>query len=155
MDDLHVIEEIRRLKYRYLRGVDQKRWDLLEQALTEDAVADYGTKAMGEPLVLTGRAAILDFMRQNLGGDKIITFHFAGQPEIDVDGDSATGTWAFEDTVIIKEHRLVIKGAAYYEEEYVRSPEHGWRIKHIGYNRLYEAMVSWDDLPSLKFLAGV
>ncbi|MFC0108043.1 nuclear transport factor 2 family protein [Kibdelosporangium aridum] len=155
MDDLHVIEEIRRLKYRYLRGVDQKRWDLLEDALTEDAVADYGTKAMGEPLVLTGRAAILDFMRQNLGGDKIITFHFAGQPEIDVDGDSATGTWAFEDTVIVKEHRLVIKGAAYYEEQYVRSPEHGWRIKHIAYNRLYEAMVSWDDLPSLKFLAGV
>lgn len=153
--DLHVIEEIRRLKYRYLRGVDQKRWDLLENALTEDAVADYGTKAMGEPLVLTGRAAILDFMRQNLGGDKIITFHFAGQPEIDVDGDAATGTWAFEDTVIVKEHRLVIKGAAYYEEEYVRSAEHGWRIKHIAYNRLYEVMVSMDDLPSLKFLAGV
>jgi hypothetical protein len=155
MDDLHVIEEIRRLKYRYLRGVDQKRWDLLENALTEDAVADYGTKTMGEPLVLTGRAAILDFMRQNLGGDKIITFHFAGQPEIDVDGDSATGTWAFEDTVIVKEHRLLIKGAAYYEEEYVRSPDAGWRIKHIAYNRLYEVMVSMDDLPSMKFLAGV
>nr|WP_042187279.1 nuclear transport factor 2 family protein [Kibdelosporangium sp. MJ126-NF4]CEL17961.1 Bile acid 7-alpha dehydratase BaiE [Kibdelosporangium sp. MJ126-NF4]CTQ90811.1 Bile acid 7-alpha dehydratase BaiE (EC 4.2.1.106) [Kibdelosporangium sp. MJ126-NF4] len=155
MDDMREVEEIRRLKYRYLRGVDQKRWDLLEAALTEDAVADYGTRAMGEPLVLTGRPAILDFMRQNLDGDKIITFHFTGQPEIDIVGDTATGTWAFEDTVIIKEHRSVIKGAAYYEEEYVRSLEAGWQIKRIFYKRIYEVMVSMDDLPSMRFLAGV
>jgi hypothetical protein len=153
--DMLAIEEIRRLKYRYLRGVDQKRWEQLESTLTEDAVADYGTRTMGKPLVLTGRAAILEFMRQNLGGDGIITFHFAGQPEIDIDGDTATGIWAFEDTVIVKEQRLIIRGAAYYEEEYVRVPGDGWRIRHIAYKRLYETMESMDDTPSLKFLAGV
>ena len=153
--DIVAIEEIKRLKYRYLRAVDQKRWDLLEAALTEDAVADYGTRAMGEPLVLTGRAAILEFLRRNLGGDRIRTFHFCGQPEIDVDGDEATGTWAFEDTVIVKDRRLVIKGAAYYEECYVRTPKAGWRIRHIAYNRIYEVSLSTDDLPSLRFLVGV
>ncbi|ONI71098.1 bile-acid 7-alpha-dehydratase [Actinosynnema sp. ALI-1.44] len=153
--DIVAIEEIKRLKHRYLRAVDQKRWDVLEAALAEDAVADYGTRAMGKPLVLTGRAAILEFMRQNLGGDQIVTFHFCGQPEIDIDGHEATGTWAFQDTVIVKQHRLVIKGAAYYEEKYVRSPEDGWRIRHIAYNRIYEVTVSMDDMPSMKFLAGV
>jgi hypothetical protein len=152
--DLQALEEIRQLKHRYLRSVDQKRWDILENALTEDAVADYGTRTMGEPLVLTGRAEILDFMRQNLGGDGIITFHFCGQPEIEVDGDTATGIWAFHDTVIVKEQRLVIRGAAYYEEKYVRTGE-GWRISYLTYTRVYETMESMDDTPSLKFLAGV
>ncbi|MET0237805.1 MAG: nuclear transport factor 2 family protein [Kibdelosporangium sp.] len=152
--DLQALEEIRQLKHRYLRAVDQKRWDVLEAALTEDAVADYGTRTMGKPLVLTGRAEILAFMRDNLGGDGIVTFHFCGQPEIDVDGDTATGTWAFQDTVIVKEQRLVIRGAAYYEEKYVRLPE-GWRIAYLTYNRIYETMESLDDTPSLKFLAGV
>jgi hypothetical protein len=152
--DLQALEEIRQLKHRYLRAVDQKRWDVLEAALAEDAVADYGTRTLGKPLLLTGRAEILAFMRDNLGGDGIITFHFCGQPEIDIDGDTATGIWAFQDTVILKERRVVIKGAAYYEEKYVRLPE-GWRISYLTYNRIYETMESLDDTPSLKFLAGV
>jgi hypothetical protein len=148
--DLLAIEDIRRLKYRYLRAVDQKKWDDLESALTPDAVANYGTPAMGRPLVLEGRDTILKFMRDNLGGRNIVTFHFAGQPEIDVDGDRATGTWAFEDTVIVQDHRLVIKGAAYYEETYARDTEAGWRISRIGYVRTYEMTHSLDDLPSLR-----
>jgi hypothetical protein len=48
----------------------------------------------------------------------------------------------------------VIRGAAYYEEKYVRLPE-GWRIAYLTYTRIYETMESMDDTPSLKFLAGV
>jgi hypothetical protein len=154
IDELLAIEDIRRVKYRYLRAVDQKKWDELESVLTPDAVADYGTPAMGKPLKLEGRDAILKFMRNALGGDNITTFHFCGQPEIDVDGDNAAGTWAFEDTVIVKDHRLVIKGAAYYEERYVRDPEAGWRIAHIQYVRTFEMTHSLDDLPSLQLTTG-
>jgi hypothetical protein len=148
--DLLAIEDIRRIKYRYLRAVDQKKWAELESVLTPDAVANYGTPAMGKPLVLTGRDAIVNFMRDNLGGTDIVTFHFAGQPEIDVDGDNASGTWAFEDTVIVNSHRLMIKGAAYYEEKYVRDPAAGWQISHIQYVRTFEMTHSLDDLPSLR-----
>ena len=35
--DLAVLEDIRQLKYRYLRCVDQKRWDELADVFTEDA----------------------------------------------------------------------------------------------------------------------
>ena len=45
--DLIALEEIRQVKYRYLRCVDQKRWDEFADTLTLDATASYGTPAMG------------------------------------------------------------------------------------------------------------
>ncbi|AXB41146.1 nuclear transport factor 2 family protein [Amycolatopsis albispora] len=151
--DLAALEEIKRLKYRYLRCVDTKDWDDLAGALTADAVADYGTPSYGKPLVLTGRDAILEFLRNTLGPE-IITTHFACQPEIDIDGDRATGTWAFQDLVIATEHRVVIAGAAFYEDTYHRGDDGRWRIAHTGYQRTYEATHSLDDLPSFRLTAN-
>jgi uncharacterized protein (TIGR02246 family) len=151
--DLAVLEEIRQLKYRYLRCVDQKRWDELADVFTKDATVDYGTRVYGKPLKLAGRDEIIAFFRAKLGPE-IITVHAAGQPEITVDGDGATGIWRFEDTVIATEHRTVIAGAAYYQDRYERGADGTWRIAHTGYVRTYEAMMSLDDLPSFKFLAG-
>lgn len=149
--DLQAIEEIKRLKHRYLRCVDLKRWEDVADTFADDATAGYGTKALGDPVSLTGRPAIMDFLRQSLDND-IVTTHFAVQPEIEVDGDTATGLWPFEDTVIVLEHRLVIKGAAIYEDRYRREADGRWRITHTGYTRTYEMMLSLDDLPSLRFL---
>ena len=81
--------------------------------------------------------AIVAFLRERLGPD-IITVHFAGQPEIDVDGDTATGTWCFEDTVIATEYRVVITGAAFYEDTLPARRGRPWRIAHTGYERTYE-----------------
>lgn len=86
-------------------------------------------------------------------GQGIITVHFCGQPEIDIDGDEATGTWCFEDTVIAPEHRVMIKGSAYYEDRY-RREDGKWRISHVGYVRTYELMLSFDDLPSFQLIAN-
>ena len=108
--DLAALEEIRRLKYRYLRCVDLKLWDEMADVFTPDATVDYGTLALGQPVRLSGREEIVAFLRDKLGPD-IITVHFASQPEIDVDGDEASGTWSFEDTVIATEYRVLIKGA--------------------------------------------
>ena len=92
-------------------------------------------------------------MRNQLGPG-LITTHFATQPEIDVDGDTATGTWAFEDTVISTEHRMVIAGAAFYEDRYRRGEDGRWRIEHTGYQRTYEVTFKLDDLPSLRITAN-
>jgi SnoaL-like domain len=151
--DLVTLEEIRQLKYRYLRYVDQKRWDEMADVFTSGATVDYGTRALGEPVKLSGRDEIIAFFRDNLGPE-IITVHAAGQPEITVDGDTATGSWRFEDTVIATEYRIVIKGAAFYQDRYERGADDGrWRIAHTGYVRIFEVMLSLDDLPSLKFTA--
>ncbi len=152
--DLVTLEEIRQLKYRYLRCVDQKLWDEIGDVFTSGATVDYGTRAYGKPLKLAGRAEIVEFFRTTLGPE-LITVHAAGQPEISVDGETATGSWRFEDTVIATEHRVVVTGAAFYTDRYERGADGKWRIAHTGYVRTYEAMLSLDDLPSFRFTAGL
>jgi hypothetical protein len=151
--DLVALEEIRRVKYRYLRCVDLKLWDEMADVFTPDASADYGTHAVKESLNLRGREEILSYLRENLGPN-IITVHRCGQPEIEVDGDRATGIWSFEDTVIAMDFKVLIKGAAFYEDTYERGEDGRWRISHIGYTRIYETMNSLDDTPSLRFIAN-
>jgi hypothetical protein len=151
--DLAALEEICRLKYRYLRCVDLKLWDEIADVFTPDATVDYGTLALGQPVRLTGRDDIVAFLRDKLGPG-IITVHFASQPEIDIDGEQASGTWSFEDTVIATEYRVLIKGAAFYEDRYAQCGDGRWRISHTGYVRTYEVMMSLDDVPSLKFTAN-
>lgn len=150
--DLVALEEIKRLKHRYLRAIDTKDWDLLTDVFTEDATAHYGTPTYGSPLRLAGRDAIVGFMRDQLGPG-LITTHFATQPEIDIDGDEASGTWAFQDTVIAVEYRLAIIGAAFYSDRY-RRVEDRWQIAHTGYERTYEAKLKLDDLPSFRLTAN-
>jgi hypothetical protein len=150
--DLATIEEIRQVKYRYLRCVDLKLWDELAEVFTPDATVDYGTQVYGKPLKLAGRDEIVGFLRDKLGPD-MITVHRAGQPEITVDADTAHGTWSFEDTVIATQYRVVITGAAFYRDRYERGADGRWRIAHTGYVRTYEAMMSLDDLPSFRITA--
>ncbi|GAA3395158.1 nuclear transport factor 2 family protein [Cryptosporangium minutisporangium] len=154
LDYLLTLEDLRQLKYRYLRSVDHKLWDELADTLTEDAVADYGTPAMGgDNLLLTGRTAIVEFMRKNLGPG-LISVHLAGQPELSVNGDQATGTWGFSDLIIAPEYKVVIQGAAFYEDTYRRGDDGVWRISRTGYTRTYEASMSLDDLPSFRLTAN-
>lgn len=151
--DLDTLEEIRRLKYRYVRTLDLKRWDEFAATLAEDATVDYGTPVYGQPIKLAGRDEIVTFMRDRLGPE-IITVHLIGQPEIDVDGDDATGTWGMQDTVIATEYQIVIQGAAYYEDRYRRGADGVWRISHTGYERTYEATLALKDLPGFRLTAN-
>jgi uncharacterized protein (TIGR02246 family) len=148
--DLVALEEIRRLKYRYLRCVDLKLWDEFAEVFTQDAVAEYDTPVLGKTLRLEGRDAIVQYMRENLDSGKI-SAHTAGCPEIDVDGDRATGIWSLDDTIIIPEHNLLIRGAAFYRDVYRRGEDGRWLVEKTGHRRTYEYMVSLDDAPSLKF----
>jgi ketosteroid isomerase-like protein len=152
--DPAILEEIRQVKYRYLRCVDTKLWDEIGDTFTEDATVDYGTMAYGKPLKMSGRDEIVEFFRKNLGPE-ILTVHAAGQPEISVadDGLTATGIWSFQDTVIATKYRVVVSGAAFYHDRYRRDEDGRWRIAHTGYVRTYEAMMSLDDLPSFKLIA--
>ncbi len=129
LDDVRAIEQ---LKYRYTRCLDLKLWDDFAATLTDDIAASYGS------LTFNGRDAVVDFMRTSLV-PAIITVHHVHHPEITVDADRATGTWYLQDTVLITEQRLLLRGAAFYDDEYVRT-EAGWRIARTGYTRSYESM---------------
>jgi SnoaL-like domain len=149
--DLEAIESIRQLKYRYFRSLDLKLWDEFADTLTDDVDGAYGTKVYGEPLSFTGRDEVTKFMRENIT-ETMLTVHVASHPEIEVNGDTATASWCFEDTVIVPEYRVKIRGAGYYSDSYRRDADGKWRISKIGYTRIYEAMESLDDTPSWKLL---
>lgn len=151
--DLVAIEEIKRLKHRYFRTLDLKLWDDFGDCLADDIDAKYGTQAMKEPLHFDSRAAVVDYMSANLGPG-IITTHIASHPEIDVDGDAATGSWGFEDTVIVPDFKVVVRGSGYYEERYRRDGDGRWRIAATRYQRIYEAVTSLDDTPSFHLIAN-
>lgn len=143
--DLVALDELKRLKYRYLRTLDLKLWDDFAGTLAAEATADYGAR-----LKFTGRAEIVQFMRNSVN-DSIITEHHVGHPEIEIDGDTATGTWYLQDVVIATTERMMLRGAAFYHDQYARSADGSWQITYTGYQRTYEYWVSFDDVPSLKF----
>jgi hypothetical protein len=151
--DLVALEEIRRLKYRYFRTLDLKEWDEFAQTLTEDVLGAYGTRVYGEKLTLDGRAAIVGFMREQLTSS-VVTMHVAQHPEIEIDGDTAQGSWGFEDTVIVPDFKVFIRGAGYYRDQYRRGPDGVWRIAGTTYERIFESMQSLDDTPSFKLVAN-
>ncbi|MGW5436960.1 nuclear transport factor 2 family protein [Nocardia asteroides] len=151
--DLVAIEEIKRLKHRYLRTLDLKLWDEFADCLAEDISARYGTQAMDKPLHYDNRADVVAFMEQNLGSG-IVTVHIANHPEIEVDGETATGSWAFEDTVLVPAAQLQIRGGGYYSDTYRRDPDGVWRISSTRYERIYEAVTSLADTPSFKLIAN-
>lgn len=131
------IADITRLKYRYLRCLDTKQWDDFTGCFTEDATADYNG------LEFTDRASLVDYMRENLGAG-VLTMHQAHHPEIDVDADTATGTWYLHDKVIVDAFRFALEGGAFYSDRYVRTTD-GWRIQHTGYRRTFEMTWNLDD----------
>ena len=142
--DLETVAAISRLKYKYLRALDTKSWDEFADTLIPTATATYGVD-----LQFDSRDGLVDFMRNTLG-PHVITEHHCDHPEIDIDGTEATGTWYLADTVLIPEHKMVLRGAAFYSDRYVLCDDGQWRIAHTGYARTYEVVVSLTDLPTFK-----
>ncbi|HJP66700.1 MAG TPA: nuclear transport factor 2 family protein, partial [Actinomycetota bacterium] len=58
--------------------------------------------------------------------------------------ETATGIWALEDVVISLDHQVTIRGAAFYRDEYVKI-DGSWRIKHTGYERVFEEIEPRND----------
>src|SRR6185295_13828261 len=132
--DLVEIELIKRLKYKYMRCLDQKKWDEMANTFTEDAVAEYS----GGKYTYEGRDAILGFFRAAMGSTSFLSSHRVHHPEIDLTGPTtATGTWALEDVVVDASRDFSLRGAAFYTDEYVKV-DGGWRIRRTSYLRSYE-----------------
>jgi bile-acid 7alpha-dehydratase len=149
-EDLVEMEQIKRLKYKYLRCLDQKLWDEMVECFTEDAVAEYS----GGKYTYNGRQAILDFLRRSMGAESFHSSHRVHHPELELtSGTTATGVWALEDVVVETKWEITIRGAAFYRDEYVK--EQGrWRIRRTGYLRTYEEIQPRKDVPGLRLTAS-
>lgn len=136
-------EAITRVKYRYLRALDTKHWDDFAATLTEDVRGDYGS-SVGKELHFSNRADLVDYMRSACGPN-VVTEHRVTHPEIDVTGDTASGSWYLQDRVIVAEYNFMLIGAAFYRDQYRRMAD-GWKISATGYDRTYEATMSLEGL---------
>jgi hypothetical protein len=139
VDDLTLISQ---LKYRYLRTLDTKQWDRFEECFLPDATADYNG------LLFENRSELVAYMRENVG-EGVLTMHQVHHPELEVDGDTATGRWYLQDKVIVPAFQFMLEGAAFYEDRYARTPD-GWRVAYTSYRRTFEITYNLADLPGTK-----
>ena len=150
MVDLQELEAIKRLKYKYLRCLDLKQWDEMAACFTPDAICSYGDGQYA----FAGRDQIIQFLRDALGPHNLISSHRVHQPEIDLtSATTAIGSWALEDIVIETTSNTIIRGAAFYRDEY-RKAGGQWQIKSTGYQRLFEERLSSSDTPSWRLTAN-
>jgi hypothetical protein len=141
-EDLVELEQIKAVKYRYLRAVDTRDWDLLATTLTADARAAYSAGKLS----YDGRDAIIEFLSSSMPAKEMLTSHRVHHPEIVLTGPTtATARWALEDVVIIESANLTLHGAAYYEDE-MQKVDGEWKIRSTGYRRLYEETSERDGL---------
>lgn len=150
MADLQQLEAIKRLKYRYLRCLDQKLWDELATCFTADARCSYGDGKYA----YEGREAIMKFLEGSMPST-MLTSHRVHHPEIELTSETtATGVWALDDVVIETQHEFTIRGAAFYSDEYVKV-DGEWKIRSTGYRRVFEEMQSRKESESLKLTANM
>lgn len=126
---LEDIEEIKKLKARYFRFLDTKRWKEFGDLFTEDAVSR--SPDTGEPAA-RGREAIVERVKSVVRD--AVTVHYGHMPEIELTGDAtARGIWSMFDFVDYGPSSW--KGYGHYEEEYVKVNGQ-WKIKSFRLTRL-------------------
>ena len=149
-EDLVEIELIKRVKYAYFRCLDLKEWDAIGELFTEDATSAYSAGAY----TYEGRDAIVEFFRKAMGRETFLSSHKAHHPEITLTGpDTATGVWALEDWVVDTQWQLDIRGAAFYEDEYVKVGG-AWKIQRTAYKRVFEEISSRPGRAGLQLTAS-
>ena len=149
LEELSDLEEVKRVKYTYLRCLDQKDWAGLGAILCEDATAAYS----GGKYSFGSKAEILEFLDRSMSRETFHSSHRVHHPEITLNGDSAQATWALEDIVVDDEWKFMLMGAAFYEDTYERR-DGTWLLLRTTYKRSFEVMVPTSSLPGFALTAS-
>ena len=148
------LEKIKQLKYAYMRTVDLKLWDEMAGLFTEDVTCSYSDGKYS----YTGKQDVIGFLSDALTDTSIITKHQCHHPEISFhSGTEAEGTWYLTDMVINPgsedpDHGfppITLQGTGFYLDKY-RKQDGQWLICHTGYKRVFEEIVSRENLQLLS-----
>lgn len=138
MERLTAIEEIKQLKARYFRGVDQSDGDLVRSVLAEDCVLDYigccTDPATGKDfipamnVVLRGRES---WVSDGLSKFGIVSVHQGHNFEVEFNSDaSARGIWSMTDRLYFPAGGdfALMTGYGHYIETYEKIGD-AWKLK--------------------------
>ncbi len=135
MNNWKDVEEIKRVKYRYLRSIDMGDIKALEDIFASKAsCAFYGGSYTH---VYNTREDMFAFLRSSFH-NKSLSRHTCHHPEIDMINESqAKGSWYLEDYFENHIHGVIVQGTALYDDRYVKEGGQ-WKIAHTGYKRIFE-----------------
>jgi hypothetical protein len=135
VDRLLAIEDLKRLKARYFRFVDTKKWRELQELFAADATVNFPESSLENCPIGT----FLEILERYLDGS--CSIHHGYMPEITVTSDdSASAIWSMDDRLYFSETRAAdgiaaVRGFGHYHETYVRQ-EGRWLIKTLRLTRL-------------------
>ena len=139
VERLVAIEEIRKLKARYFRLMDNREWEGFRQLFSSDAtmdMSDAGSNPDEPELVSHGPDGITAFIQRVLEG--VVTIHHGHMSEIEVtSATEANGIWTMEDELWYPETsswRWAHGYGTYYENYVVE--DGAWRIRSIRLTRI-------------------
>ncbi|NIC39383.1 SnoaL-like domain-containing protein [Halomonas desiderata] len=138
IEQLNDIEEIKQLKARYCRLIDQKKWQELEADFTVDAAIEIAGAPGGADDIqtFTSARAFVEGLREKMG--PLVSVHQVHAPEIELlDAESAQGLWTISDRLVFPDGGplKVLQGWGIYHETY-RKIEGRWRIASVRLERL-------------------
>ncbi len=122
---------ITNLKARYCRLLDTKDWTGWRALFADNLVLDT-SPAGGERI--DGADAAVAYVRSSINDAR--TAHQVHSPEIEIDGDTATGIWAMNDRVLWSPERPSACGYGHYTERYVKQGGE-WKIAASTLSRLH------------------
>ena len=146
LSTLEAIEQIKQVKARYFRLVDNKQWKEWGELFTEDVTAVYYNAPKDRPndglpgLQCTGRKNLVEAVTRALSQG--ISMHQGHMPEIKITSPTtARGIWAMFDYLRLP--TCIFKGYGHYQEEYVKEAS-GWKIKSVLLTRLH-CDIQWEN----------
>ena len=132
MVDLKEIEAIKRLKYKYMRCIDEKRWDELAELWTEDATCDYAFFGF-----YAGRDEIVNkFFRELVASASSFNAHMVHNPLVEVRGDSASGIWYLTAHTTIQPANQAVWVMGIYTDRFERV-DGEWKIRSLEFEFKY------------------
>ena len=132
-------DQLRNLKARYCRLIDEKQWDDFVDLFTEDSVLRFFDSAGG--LTFSCTYAEIDSLITRLANSLSIHQVFSSELEL-TSPDEASGIWAMEDIVFLDPEAAsvasfsVLHGFGHYRETY-RKVDGRWRIVTLDLTRIH------------------
>lgn len=137
-EQLNDMEDIKQLKARYCRLIDQKKWEELEADFVTDAAIEIAGAPGGadDTQKFSSAHAFIEGLRQLMG--PLVSVHQVHAPEIEIlDADTAQGTWTISDRLVFPAGSplKILQGWGIYHETYKRVSGR-WRFASVRLERL-------------------